>query len=495
MMKRALCLVALFLLLFPGAPADASELSALSAEMLLFPGARAGELSVRPPESIIPYAQNRFAVYAPEGGLFSLRLKSRAVDWLVADGVRLSAGRQEIFYDGLSANGEPIHTGRFTLEAALSSGGRQYAWRGEARAARPAPTLQYVLLRNDLLYLDGGSLQVDLYRTGTLKVEVTLRKEGEPADEGKAIRFLQDRTHSLLFSWDGKVGGKTIAPGSYTLRFTAEKGMLPHVELPFTAVDGAPPRHSLAVTPRGNFLPETLDDAAVWQAMMAPLTVVKGRALIRHNVYERPDTASPVLGKVSGETAGLDVLALEGAFARVGAWRYSDGSYMEGYIQQDRLTTLYPNRHWGLLLNKKEQTMTVYFDGAVLGRVRVSTGMMAARNLMRESRAGAFALGQRLPSFDNLGYRYRYAMRVDGGNLIHQVGYPIDSAMNFELEDSRMGSKASHGCIRVDRFPGEGGINAFWMWTHLPSTTKLLVLDDREERHARMAALGLTQPD
>ena len=474
-MKKALCLI--FLL------------------SLLAPGARAATLTVKPPPNIIPYTQNRFAVDVPENGLFTLTIKSGGVDWRIADSLPLEAGLQEVLFDGLHVNGEPVHTGQFTLEAALVSGGASLAWQGAVSAKRPAATLQYVLLRNDLLYLRGGSLQVDLYRTGTLKFSVTVRGENEPAESGRAVRFMQDKTHSLLFSWDGKVDGKPLAPGKHILRFTAEKGMVPFVDLPFTALDEAPPAHRLAVTPQGHFLPETLDDAAVWQAMMAPLTVVKGRAIVRQNVFERPDPKSPVLGQVSSETAGLNVLALEGDYAKVGAWRFSDGSYMEGYVPSDRLTTLHPNRHWGLLLNKQEQTMTVYHDGVVVGKTRTSTGMMLAEKTKQETRAGAFALGQRLPSFDNLGFRYRYAMRVDGRNLMHQLGYPLTGTMNFEYEDARMGGKASHGCIRIDRFPGEGDINAFWLWTHLPGTTKMLVLDDREQRHEQMIALGLTPPD
>ncbi|MGI6687853.1 MAG: hypothetical protein ACOX6Y_05810 [Christensenellales bacterium] len=46
--------------------------------------------------------------------------------------------------------------------------------------------------------------------------------------------------------------------------------------------------------------------------------------------------------------------------------------------------------------------------------------------------------------------------------------------------------------MRIDRLPGENGINAFWLWTHIPSTTKVLVLDDMAQRHARMIELGLT---
>ena len=40
-----------------------------------------------------------------------------------------------------------------------------------------------------------------------------------------------------------------------------------------------------------------------------------------------------------------------------------------------------------------------------------------------------------------------------------------------------LGSKASHGCIRVDpRITEAGnGINSWWIWTHLPHDTKIII--------------------
>ena len=40
-----------------------------------------------------------------------------------------------------------------------------------------------------------------------------------------------------------------------------------------------------------------------------------------------------------------------------------------------------------------------------------------------------------------------------------------------------LGTKASHGCIRMDPRTTEenGGINAWWVWTHLGHDTKIIV--------------------
>ena len=48
---------------------------------------------------------------------------------------------------------------------------------------------------------------------------------------------------------------------------------------------------------------------------------------------------------------------------------------------------------------------------------------------------------------------------------------------DFSDQASRLGQRASEGCVRVDwRTDDEYTINAYWLWTHLPWRTKVLVL-------------------
>ena len=474
-MKKPLLFVLLFLLLAGSAAAQ-----------------NAG-LRVVVPDGITPYKHNRILVTSPEAGLLDITITSRALTWQVANQVPVTAGRNEITYFGLFTNDEPIHAGTFDMAVSLSRDGRVVQTAAlQVQAERPGEYLQYVLPRNETLYLKGGVLEADYYMTSSRKLKVTLHKQGESAEKARDIGFKRDREQDMLFRWDGMLGKKKIAPGDYVLTFSVDDGVSPSYEMPFTAVKGAPPKYPLEVTPKGHFLPETMDDASVWKAITAPITVVVGRDIVRENILAAPDPKAPVVGQVSSATAGLHVLALEGKYAKVGAWRFEDGAYMEGFVAKDRLTTFLPNQRWGLVLDKAAQTLTVYRDGKAIGRTRTSTGLMVPGATKQESRAGAFTLGQRLPYFDNLGYRYKYAMRVDGRNLMHQLGHPTSGRMNFDVEDAVMGQKASHGCLRVDRFPGENGVNAFWLWSHIPSTTKVLVLDDMAQRHARMQELGLT---
>ena len=45
--------------------------------------------------------------------------------------------------------------------------------------------------------------------------------------------------------------------------------------------------------------------------------------------------------------------------------------------------TVYPNTHYGLVVDKNAQTMTVYMDGAKLGVMQVTTGLMIKNDKTR----------------------------------------------------------------------------------------------------------------
>ena len=42
-----------------------------------------------------------------------------------------------------------------------------------------------------------------------------------------------------------------------------------------------------------------------------------------------------------------------------------------------------------------------------------------------------------------------------------------------------LGEKASHGCVRVSPFASaDCPVNMYWLWTHLPYHTRVIILDD-----------------
>ncbi len=340
----------------------------------------------------------------------------------------------------------------------------------------------------DYMLARDGSVQISLFEdkaVGKALHAWTIKREGNvPA----------------VFNWDGKISGKLIGPGRYVLRFAAGDGEEDIADIAFEVTPPADPL-PLAVTEPGGYLPENMDTKSVWQAMMALMVVVDKGDLSHEPIYDRP--GGKKTGHVHGQTAGLIIRELDpDGWARVGAWGTVDGSYIEGYIRQERLKMVQPHPGWGLLIDKAAQIMYVYeadesaAEGAkLLGILNISTGLMEKNKLFRETQAGAFVTQKRIAGFSSEGYRYDYAIRIDGGNLIHEMGHKLSGGeKDFTGQTPLLGTKASSGCVRVDPVPGDHGINAEWLWRYLPRGTKVLVLDDPRERMRRLEEIGGIPP-
>lgn len=160
-------------------------------------------------------------------------------------------------------------------------------------------------------------------------------------------------------------------------------------------------------------------------------------------------------------------------------------------MPQKKLFNVIPAARYGILIDKNTQIMTIYEDGHKLGQITVSSGLMAQDKLFRETRAGAFLTTDRMINFKSEGYMYNYAIRIDGGNLIHSLGCKLRGAKwDYSEHLVELGKKASHGCVRMDTRMNEQGLNAYWVWTHIPYYTKVLVIDDPQARAERLAEIN-----
>ena len=125
--------------------------------------------------------------------------------------------------------------------------------------------------------------------------------------------------------------------------------------------------------------------------------------------------------------------------------------------------------------------MTVYEAGKKIGTVLISTGYEDAENGKAYTRSGVYLMGTRMEAFSQSGHIYNYPAKIDGGNLIHSSGFTLTYRFrDYDEELASLGTKASHGCIRVDpRMTEEnGGINAWWVWTHMGHDTKIIVMPE-----------------
>ena len=283
----------------------------------------------------------------------------------------------------------------------------------------------------------------------------------------------------MVVNWNGmRKAGVRCGPGTYVI--TARSKTCPERACTAEIEILAEPLPNLELTVTGSLMPADFsDDEAVWAALTAPVVIgdgVEGGGLL---IMPEKGARTGRLGTVDGRTSGIAVLELtEDGWAKVGVWREEDGQYIEGWVKSERLHVIRPNDRYGAVVDKRAQTMTVYENGKRIGTMRVSTGRTTAESRQADTHSGIYLAGTRMEAFSRDGHIYCYPVRIDGPNLIHSTGYALtDSGRDYDGELAELGTNASHGCIRMDPRATEenGGINAWWVWTHLGHDTKIIV--------------------
>ena len=432
--------------------------------------------------NIRSFDNNILTVTSEEGGILTIEAISGSIplETPVRD-LPVEAGTAEIPWEGLTYGGEPLQPGRITLRATLVCADRTIE-QAEIRTEiySPVPAVLCCLPESQTFYSAGKSIlrtECAVSNGGTF--ELSIAPKDHPEQEVWHCRTKSDGKAPFVIRWDGKGKNHQYCPsGEYVI--TARSVFRPQYEqsAEITILPEPLPEPELAVT--GSLIPEDLsDDAAVWEALTAPVTIgdgPEGKGLI---IMEDKIPRSGRAGSVSCRTVGIAILEIcDDGWIRVGAWRQPDGAYTEGWVKADKLRTVRPNSRYGAVVDKKAQTMTVYENGKRIGTVPVSTGYTTPESRNADTHSGVYLLGTRMESFRQNGRTYNYPIRIDGHNLIHSAGYVMNNGeRNFEEELAALGTRASHGCIRVDPRTTEenGGINAWWVWTHLGHDTKIII--------------------
>ncbi len=250
-----------------------------------------------------------------------------------------------------------------------------------------------------------------------------------------------------------------------------------------------------------------MDEEAIWKVMVQPMTIVKA-AINKNDQKEMyrlratPDTSMKnenVLGEITCESQGVNVLeTLNNGWSYVEVFNSSYGpncnsrpgwgnsdELIRGYVETNRLDTLVPRTDYGILIDKLTQEMLIFKEGKLFTTLKISTGLPTKQQPWNETPSGEFAMVSRTGGFWAGNLYCDMAMRINGGALIHEVPYILNQATNFKDYSSQerlLGSKASHGCIRVQRKNNEDGINMTWLWKNIKVNTKVLVWDDNPGR-------------
>ncbi len=115
----------------------------------------------------------------------------------------------------------------------------------------------------------------------------------------------------------------------------------------------------------------------------------------------------------------------------------------------------------------------------------ISTGKPTSKQPWNETPSGEFLMVSKTGGFWAGNLYCDMAMRINGGCLIHEVPYILNEATDYHDYSSQeplLGTKASHGCVRVQRKKNDEGVNMQWLWNNIGINTKVLVWDDMPGR-------------
>ncbi len=233
-----------------------------------------------------------------------------------------------------------------------------------------------------------------------------------------------------------------------------------------------------------DFAYDITDEETCWALLTRPLTVLD----VPENEWVYPLDAPDGEkvnddkrgGWINGSLAGVHVLGEdENGWTLIEGLDYYD-RIIRGYVKTKLLKEVTPNQKYGVIIDKLTQQLYVFIDGHLFGSVPVSTGLVNDKQPYNETASGEYITGSWVGGFNSEGMICDMAIRFNGGDMMHQVPYNVagDGSKLFARWEALLGTKASHGCVRVARAKSPEGLNQKWLWDNLKKKTKVLVWDD-----------------
>ena len=448
----------------------------------------------------------------PKDGVCDIGITDGSAYMSISDRRPVTAGLNSLYWNG-TYDGLPVSEGDWRLTVRMNG----MTAETPVRIGRMIPCLISVRTENDTVQ-EGDTVLLAFYATenGTL----TLRTDNE--------------TEPLY--WDNITGGEgeagfeaEMAPGEYrlTLTLTGEDGTVsepvtvalnvlekedpnaipPPEPLPdylrekgesgFTPLHTSPYRGQDQTLNYWTLPMDITDEEAVWKALTAPITVLdngkKNAEKMQAIVHAQPSEESEGIGVVTFVSQGVHVLERGEKWSLIECYSSSFhdspilnwNTLIQGYVPTEYLTEIKPNQGMGLVVDKLTQRLYVFVEGKLYSTLLVSTGVANARQPYNETRSGEFLLISKVGEFSSDNLKCALSLRFNDGDMLHEVPYILGSDgkyKNYSITEPKLGTKSSHGCIRVQRQESPEGVNQKWLWNNYQKNTKVLIWEDWQGR-------------
>ena len=241
------------------------------------------------------------------------------------------------------------------------------------------------------------------------------------------------------------------------------------------------------------------DEEAVWAMLTAPITVIDAGQKDQVILYAEPDKNSEQLGVITGASQAVHVLeknkdgwALVETYSssfhdsKVKNWN----QFVTGYVQSSKLKEKKVNQDYGIVIDKLTQTLYIFHDGLLMSTLAVSTGLYNDKQPYNETRSGEFIIVSRVGDFRSDNLICAMGLRFNSGDLLHEVPHTKngDGSKNYKNTEPKLGTRSSHGCIRVQRLKNQDGVNMKWIWDNIKNGTKVAIWEDYQGRQVEIPA-------
>ena len=486
-------------------------LAALAAAGTLAEDAEGGLSFVSVPGTVHPGKTERIVFFSDREGTASLSVSDPDGSGIgvVRSAISVLPGNNNLVWDGLSEDGKAVREGKAFLVLALGS----ETCSAELDIGKETLRILRISYPERLTAGESVLFRIECSMDGEVAMKI---QDAEGVWHAAASGMTAGSVAEL--TWDGTLSGRIPEGGRYSLQVsgtdpsgisgTAKRVALtlenaptptpaptpvptPTPYIPSRAVSVSSGENSYWTLPIGN-----LDDPqAVWEVMMQPMTVITGDQKDTYKLRKNPDSSAArdnIIGEITCASQGVHVLQsrddgwtlIEAYNSSYGPNCYSRRGYgstdelLQGYVPTDRLKTIQPvTDSYGLLIDKLDQKMYIFQDGKIIGSLLISTGQPTKAQPWNETPSGEFLMVSKVGGFYAGNLYCDMAMRINCGCLIHEVPY-IGEARDYSSTVPKLGSKASHGCVRVQKDKNEAGQNMKWLWDNIKLNTKVLVWDD-----------------
>jgi Putative cell wall-binding domain len=194
--------------------------------------------------------------------------------------------------------------------------------------------------------------------------------------------------------------------------------------------------------------------------------VINADETTKVNIRQYANSSSAVVGSAYGSLSEVKVLEGNGDYYYVETLDYDTGNNVRGYVPKPMVKTVTPTGPYNIYVNKSKQRVYIFNGQTIVKEIICSTGKDET-----PTPSGRFLTGSKGEFFYASDSSICYFWtRINNNYLFHSAiydlnGYPIQS------EYDKLGSKASHGCIRLPKD------DAKWIQDNIPYGTLVTIGD------------------